>query len=140
MNRVIPPLERFCDKVVFAPSGCVEWTAARTYNGYGRFTLGHGRSVPAHRFAYEQFVGPVPDGMEMDHLCRNPACVNPKHLEPVTRKENVRRQPKTGRPHCKWGHLFTPENTRIDGRGYRQCRLCHTRPWRRLRAALKAAE
>jgi len=59
--------------------------------GYARFNIAPGQSVHAHRFAYEELVGPIPEGLDLDHLCRNKTCVNPAHLEPVTRAENVRR-------------------------------------------------
>lgn len=73
--------------------GCWEWTGARQPDGrydYGMFWDGT-RAVRAHRFAYELLVGPIPVGLELDHLCRNPPCVNPAHLEPVTHAENIRR-------------------------------------------------
>lgn len=69
---------------------CWLWTSTLR-RGYGRFWIAPGRFVPAHRFAYELLVGPIPEGLELDHLCRNPACVNPAHLDPVTHRENVRR-------------------------------------------------
>jgi hypothetical protein len=82
---------RFLSKVLKHPDGCWEWTAGRSGGpGYGAFSLGQ-RKVGAHRWSYENFVGPIPEGLELDHLCRNPGCVNPDHLEPVTRSENIRR-------------------------------------------------
>ena len=80
--------ERFWSKVNKTDT-CWIWTAAKNQDGHGRFR--HGRLVLAHRFAYELLVGPIPKGLDLDHLCQNPACVNPAHLEPVTRKENTRR-------------------------------------------------
>ena len=71
-------------------SGCWLWLGATTDNGYGSFWA-DGRSHRAHRFAYAQFVGPIPSGLTLDHLCRNRICVNPKHLEPVTDRENILR-------------------------------------------------
>jgi len=76
---------------VDADTGCWVWTAALTDCGYGVINRG-GRTHKAHRFIYEQVVGPIPEGMTLDHLCLNHACVNPTHLEPVTRSENSRRQ------------------------------------------------
>lgn len=77
----------------------------------------------AHRVAYEHLVGPIPDGMQLDHLCRNRTCINPAHLEPVTARENVRRA-RSLVSQCPSGHPYDEENTRIyDGRRY--CRACH---------------
>jgi hypothetical protein len=82
---------RFWRHVVRDPdTECWEWTAARKNGGYGSFAIGRG-NVYAHRFAYEMLVGPIPGGLELDHLCRNRGCANPDHLEPVTRQINVLR-------------------------------------------------
>jgi len=85
----IPPLMRFFNKVNIT-EGCWYWKDHCTEEGYGQFWL-NGRMVYAHIFLYELLHGPVPDGMELDHLCRNPGCVNPAHLEPVCHQENCRR-------------------------------------------------
>lgn len=74
------------EKSVATDSGCVEWVGQITGGGYGRY-----RGWMAHRIAYEADVGPIPAGLDIDHLCRNRRCINPAHLEPVTRKENLRR-------------------------------------------------
>ncbi len=104
-------------------SGCWLWTGEVTPKGYGRGRFA-GQRIYAHRLAYELFVGPFPDGLVTDHLCRNRRCVNPAHLEPVTNAENVARG-MLGRSltHCKRGHEFTPENTYRYG-GTRACRAC----------------
>lgn len=81
--------ERWWEKVAIT-EGCWLWTASLDGNGYGRFHDGE-RDTKAHRSGYEMLVGPVPDGLELDHLCRVRACVRPDHLEPVTHAENVRR-------------------------------------------------
>lgn len=84
------PTERFWAKFVRLDSGCWQWTGAMTPQGYGHLRTG-GRHVGAHRFAYELLVGPIPAGLHIDHLCMNPSCCNPAHLEPVTQEENNRR-------------------------------------------------
>lgn len=81
------------------------------------------RIKAAHRYVYELLVGPVPEGLVLDHLCRRPLCVNPAHLEPVTQGENVRRGSSAQRTHCVHGHLYDEANTRWY-RGHRHCRTC----------------
>lgn len=76
------------------PTGCHVWRGFKDRNGYGAFTPRKSSGIRmgvAHRFVYAHFVGPIPKGMTLDHLCANPSCVNPSHLEPVTLRENVRR-------------------------------------------------
>lgn len=94
--------------------GCWEWTGSINNKGYGEVSINR-KKQRAHRVIYELLVGKIPDGLEIDHLCRNRNCVNPKHLEPVTRLENIRRALpfKKKITHCKNGHKFTKENTKI---------------------------
>lgn len=99
---------------------CWPWTGAKIARGYGRFNY-LGKSYPAYRFAWESVNGPVPDGLELDHLCRNPSCCNPAHLEPVTHAENMRRIRKDT---CPKGHPLTPENTWVRKTGARSCAIC----------------
>jgi hypothetical protein len=105
-------------------SACWIWTASVDNGGYGKFGVS-GRVLGAHRVAYELLVGPVPEGLELDHLCRERACINPTHLEPVTRAENHRRGYWVQRTHCVNGHPFDEANTYIRAdNGWRVCRSC----------------
>ena len=96
---------------------CWEWRGARNPSGHGRIGVGGKKQKPTHRVVYELLIGPIPDGAHLDHLCENPPCVNPNHLEPVGLWENLSRSAKTpavinaAKTHCKRGHEFTPENT-----------------------------
>ena len=106
------PLHRFLDMTDRdREDGCWHWTGHLQPNGYGSFRVS-GRTFRAHRWAYEHYVGPIPEGLQIDHLCRNRACVNPSHLEPVTARENTRR---AMRPQCVNGHPFTADNTYMHG-------------------------
>jgi len=108
---------------------CVEWEGYRNSDGYGRCRY-KGKVRNAHSAAYEEVNGPVPEGLELDHLCRNRGCVNPDHLEAVTHAENMKRGANTGKrvPYCKHGHEFTNENTYIyPATGKRACRECRRR-------------
>lgn len=126
-----PILDRFAEKIALTDSGCIEWIAYRYENGYGRIWL-DGRNVSAHRWSYEYHVGPIPEGLVIDHLCRNPPCVNPDHLEPVTTQENVIRgigptlasERWQAVTHCPQGHEYTDENTYRDPDGSRSCWTC----------------
>ena len=122
--------DRFWAQVT--PTGaCWLWTGRQTPDGYGRFS-GQG----AHRVAYELLVGVIPEGMELDHLCRIPLCVNPDHLEPVDRAENIRRRYALV-THCRNGHRFTVDNTYPLPAGLtsgtRACRTCRREAVRRYR-------
>ncbi len=128
-----PAETRFWPKVTLpsTPDGCLEWTGARTWNGYGTFSA-NGHRTLAHRFAYEWLVGPIPTGLDIDHLCRNRGCVNPNHLEPVTRQENILRGEAAerlrakyaARTHCRNGHPYNAANLYLYKNGYRYCRAC----------------
>ena len=123
---LIPVAERFWAKVRKTPT-CWIWTAALD-DGYGQFWY-DGRMVRAHRFAYELVIGPIPDGLEPDHLCENTACVNPDHLEPVTHQENMLRgnnpvAKNAAKTRCNLGHLLSGSNLYIHPNGGRRCREC----------------
>lgn len=131
---------RFFAKVETDENGCWVWTGAAT-KGYGQFKLG-GRQYAAHRLSYEAHVGPIPEGLVIDHLCRNTLCVNHEHMEPVTNAENIRRglvgENQRSKTHCPQGHPYDEENTyRVAGG--RKCRICkretHRRWWARRSAA-----
>ena len=106
--------------------GCWAWAGARNSKGYGLYTPVRRGVFMAHRFAWESHVGPIPEGLQIDHLCRNRSCVRPDHLEPVTLQENIRRGAKSTATHCKYGHAYTSDNTRLAIRdGARTCRACN---------------
>jgi hypothetical protein len=111
-------------------TGCWLWTGALTGSGYARMNH-HGKHVTAHRAMYELVVGPVPKGLDLDHLCRMRRCINPAHLEPVTRAENLRRGIQAGvnvinaaKTHCLRGHPLSGDNVRLETTGSRRCRTC----------------
>jgi hypothetical protein len=118
---------------------CWIWTGPLGRGGYGRAKF-DGVTMYAHRFAYELLVGPIPEGLSLDHLCRARDCVNPEHLEPVTHRENCLRSAgptaiNAAKTHCIRGHEFTPENTIVRAGGSRNCRECHNEQHRSKRAA-----
>lgn len=102
---------------------CWVWKAGQTTNGYGKFG-DTGRTWRAHRWSYELEVGHIPEGKDLDHLCRNRLCVRPDHLEPVTRLENVQRGDHGAETHCPQGHPYDAENTYRTAQGWRMCRAC----------------
>lgn len=113
-----------------APGNCWVWTAVRV-KGYGVLSTSCGNRY-AHRLTYELLVGPIPEGLHIDHRCRRKACCNPAHLEPVTNAENVRRGNagayQAQKTHCKQGHPYDAENTLYRRTGGRSCKACH-RTW-----------
>lgn len=117
-------------------NGCWVWQLATPEPGYGRITIDGKTGLYAHRVSYEAFVGPIPDGLHIDHLCRNRACCNPEHLEPVTPQINSLRGigfPATNakKTECPQGHPYDDENTYFwrNRRGCRTCRAEHMRAY-----------
>lgn len=108
---------------------CWIWTADSSA-GYGRFRMPNGRPL-AHRWSYEHFIGPIPEGLEIDHLCLKSLCVNPDHLEPVTPEENQRRRKENYKHRlvCRRGHEVVGANAYVDPRGYANCRACARLRW-----------
>lgn len=132
-QRTAREIERFWSKVDRTVA-CWFWTGTVDTSGYAvlaRHLRGRWRNTLAHRFAYELLVGPIPEGLQLDHLCRIRYCVNPEHMEVVTLQENLRRgfgfaAVNSRKTHCIHGHEFTPENTYVFD-GHRRCRACHRR-------------
>ena len=125
-------LERFEDKYIPEPnSGCWIWLGALAPQGYGMIKDGNNDNRRAHRISFNLFKGNISDELEIDHLCRNKACVNPDHLEAVTHKINVNRSPLGDcanygrRTRCNYGHEFSGENLGLRSNGGRVCRTCH---------------
>jgi len=117
--------------VAFSKTGCWIWKASKNPLGYGQlFDPTTRRLMSAYRRVYEFCIGPIPEGLEYDHLCRNPSCVNPDHLEPVTHAENMARAPWTAiqfrraKTHCPHGHVYEGENVYVNPKGSRECRIC----------------
>lgn len=151
-RRRTPLAERFWSRVDKSED-CWVWTGPIAANGYGRVANERGEQPPvewAHRVAYKLTKGPIPDGLVLDHLCRNTRCVNPDHLEAVTQAENLLRghNPSVLRHHagvCKQGHELTPDNAykngyKKSGRVMFACRLCRSEREKRRYSAVRMSK
>ena len=109
-------------------TGCWLWMGYVNRGGYGRLNRAGRGTLNAHRYAYELLTGPIPAGLQVDHLCRVRSCVNPAHLEAVTHQENIRRgdngRHNAVKTHCPSGHLYSEANTKVNVKGSRECRVC----------------
>lgn len=121
------------ERLVIRREGCWGWNGGHISKGYTAI-FHAGRQLYGHRVSYEIANGPVPEGLEVDHLCGNQGCTNPEHLEAVTHRENITRHFAAAVTHCVNGHEYTPENTYRRKSG-RLCRLCTLNAQRRKRGA-----
>lgn len=130
------PLEQRIAAHIRLDGECWTWTGSLTRDGYGRMSV-LDVSKLAHRVTYEHLIGPVPEGLTLDHLCRVRSCVNPSHLEPVTQAVNVARglNLNTLKTHCKRGHAFDQRNTYLRPAGGRACRTCLRLRWHQIQQA-----
>lgn len=135
-------IERLASRItVDGPDGCWWWQGSTTPAGYGALEF-KGRREYVHRWVHEICIGPIPDGMVVDHLCDNPRCVRPDHLEAKTQRENVLRGRslsalRARATHCPRGHKYDEANT-YEHKGHRRCRACHRETVRRSTARLRA--
>lgn len=139
--QATPPIDRVLSKIQLLANGCWLWLGTRHNHGYGVVRERYAWRL-VHRVVYMALIGSIPEGLTLDHLCRNRLCVNPTHLEPVTNKENILRGEAFSakfarRDCCAHGHPFTEENTyRYVYKGIDQgriCRTCHRERERRYR-------
>jgi hypothetical protein len=138
---------KFLDRLAMVKGdadACWIWPWSRNHKGYGSAHF-RGKTTGAHRAAYELLIGPIPDGLVIDHLCRTPACVNPSHMEPVTSRENIMRgecyaAQNARKTHCMHGHELTGENLYVRRDGKRQCIICRREISRRHRSKSSAKE
>lgn len=136
LTRLLARGEITFDHILLVPTPCMVWTGALDRDGYGKVSIkdadGVWRTKRVHRYVFELVVGPIPAGLELDHVCRHRACFNPEHLDPVPGPENTRRGCGRGArsrdTHCARGHEFTDENTatsvRASGTVKRECVTC----------------
>lgn len=151
--RIEGPIEfRLLAHVTPGWGGCILRTTGIDQDGYSLIRESQGKTRRAHRVAYEVFVGPIPAGLHLDHLCHtrdlgcpggpsclHRRCINPHHLEPVTIQENTLRGGNSRKTHCAQGHKFTDANTYVDNRGRRTCRACNNAAVKRYQARKAAS-
>lgn len=142
----LEPIDRLEAKIDKSDN-CWLWAGAIDKAGYGRMGVG-GKVLYTHRLSYEFYVGPIPEGLHIDHICRVRSCLNPDHLEPVTCRENARRgntgelsgAKQRAKTHCPQGHPYDETNTYVDpNNGSRTCRKCHAERERRSQVKRRAA-
>lgn len=127
---------RLLNRIDKTPNGCWNYTRSKSVKGYGKLSA-WGRMWLAHRVSYTIFVAPIPEGKSIDHLCRNPSCINPNHLEPVSNRENLMRgigiaAKNSRKTHCINGHALSGENLRLKkSRRGRICKKCNSDHWRK---------
>lgn len=142
MSRKPNTVESILSKVKIDSNECWIWPLSLSHNGYGLVKF-DGKMQQVHRLVYKLLVGPIPDDLTCDHLCRVRNCCNPAHIDIITRVENTRRG-NVGKwrgllTHCKRGHEYSQENTYTDRNGYRVCNECRRISHRRRRQSLKKA-
>ena len=142
-----PAIDRFLERTEKG-ADCWVWQGSKSKTGYGYFgTGGHGECMFAHRWSYQQFKGPIPKGLTIDHLCRNTSCVNPDHLEAVSLRENQSRSAShwvgksLAQTECVNGHPYSAANTyRRPDNGRRMCKLCRLAATRKFQSKSKVAK
>lgn len=135
-----PVIERLERKTCKLSCGCWIWCGTVDKNGYGYIKAGGDTKLNrlVHCVSYEHYKGAVPVGLEIDHLCRNPSCVNPDHLEAVTHQVNMSRGHNAIKTHCPHGHEYSARNTLYQPNGGRLCRLCRNETVRKRRAKIRS--
>ena len=143
-RQKMPAVDRLHGKIKITKAGCWEWQRYRDKDGYGTFRLGD-KTILAHRASYILHIGPIPDGYCLDHRCRNRACVNPLHVDPITRAENTLKglacsAINARKVRCIHGHAFDDQNTyRYKGK-HRHCRQCNLAAANKYRSRIKGQE
>lgn len=144
-HRIGTAEEKFLRYINKTQSGCWEWTGGLS-RGYGRFWFKGRVGALAHRISWQIHKGPIPGDLPLDHLCRNPKCVNPDHLEPVTQAVNMSRSKNARKTHCPYGHEYTEANTRLvrshtSTSGFsRSCKACEPRRGAQQRMRARACK